>query len=68
MLAAAVSTHPMRAHATGECAERGPCADYLQDRALIKQNLGPTVGEYKNVFGHRRGLKKIRRGATVKAN
>ncbi len=31
------------------CIERGPCVDYLKDRALIKQNLGPTVGE-KNVL------------------
>jgi hypothetical protein len=28
----------------GSCIERGPCINYLQDRALIKQNLGPTVG------------------------
>ncbi len=27
----------------GPCIERGPCVNYLQDRALIKQNLGPTV-------------------------
>ena len=30
-----VATNPMRANATGGC----------RDRALIKQNLGPTVGE-----------------------
>jgi hypothetical protein len=47
--------------------ERGPCADYVQNRALTEQNRGPTVGEY-TVFGHRRGIKTIRRGATVKAN
>ncbi len=37
----------------------------VQDRALIKQNLRPTVGLTK--IGHRRGIEKIRLGATVKA-
>jgi hypothetical protein len=37
----------------------------VQDRALIKQNLRPTVGQKKKIFGHRRGIKKTRLGATV---
>jgi hypothetical protein len=39
----------------------------LQDRALIKQNRRPTVGELKTKICHRRGIKQIRLGATVKA-
>ncbi len=39
----------------------------IHDHAIIKRNLGPTVGEYL-FFGNRRGLKQKRRGATVKAN
>jgi hypothetical protein len=44
------SCHPLNAckchrGLQGPCIERGPCVDYLQDRALIKQNLGQTVGE-----------------------
>ncbi len=27
------------------CIQKGLCVDYLQDRALIKQILGPTVGQ-----------------------
>ena len=46
-------THPMNAYAydTGECAERGlPLLIVLEDRALIKQNLGPTVGQNKKLW------------------
>jgi hypothetical protein len=38
-------THPMNANDTGECAERDLALPVLQDRALINQNLGPTVGQ-----------------------
>jgi hypothetical protein len=68
MLAAAVATHPMRENATGDCRDRALRGDralkVLHDRALIKQNLGQTIGEK---MGRRRRIKKIRRGATVKA-
>jgi hypothetical protein len=56
--------------------QRGDCAlTVLQDRALIKQNLGPTVGKkIKNTniqqINKNRSviqIKKERRGATVKA-
>jgi hypothetical protein len=43
---------------------QGPCADYLQDRALIKQNLGPTVSQNKRPPS---GNIKNSRRATVKA-
>jgi hypothetical protein len=48
MLAAAVTTHPMGAFATGDCRDhalRGDRALIIYRTALIKQILGPTVGE-----------------------
>ncbi len=55
-----------RTHMTQVNVQRGDrVLIVVQDRALIKHNLRPTVGPPKTKYGHRR--EKTRLGATVKA-